>query len=139
VRFLCRERDHDRCQNGVSQNYTSFCIEISREQAARRPGSALDDLRDFPESARREAGYQIDRVQNGFDPTDWKPIIAIGPGVREIRIRDVGGAFRIIYVASFAEAIHGLHCFQKKTRATSNADLSLATSRYRDLMQELSK
>jgi len=101
-------------------------------------GSALDDLRAFPQSARREAGYQLDMVQRGFDPDDWKPMSTIGAGVREIRIRD-GGAFRVIYVAKFEEAVFVLHCFQKKSQKTDREDLALATSRYKDLMQELGK
>ncbi|WP_408344911.1 type II toxin-antitoxin system RelE/ParE family toxin [Paraburkholderia sp. RL17-337-BIB-A] len=96
-------------------------------------GSALDDLREFSLSARRDAGHQLDQVQRGRDPDDWKPVNTIGQGVREIRIRDANGAFRIIYVAKFAEAVYVLHCFQKKTQKTSKADLDLATQRYRDL------
>ena len=57
-------------------------------------GSALTDLRDFPVSVRREAGYQLDQVQHGGDPDDWKPVNTVGQGVREIRIRDESGAFR---------------------------------------------
>lgn len=100
-------------------------------------GSTLSDLRAFPLSIRREAGYQLDQVQHGGDPDDWKPMNTIGQGVREIRIRDENGAFRVIYVAKFADAIYVLHCFQKKTQKTSSADLDLATKRYRDLVKEL--
>jgi phage-related protein len=100
-------------------------------------GTALADLRRFPAPARREAGYQIDRVQHGEDPDDWKPMNTIGPGVREIRIRDAAGAFRVIYVARFAAAIYVLHCFQKKTQKTSKADLDMAQKRFRDLQKEL--
>lgn len=100
-------------------------------------GSSLNDLRDFPLSARREAGYQLDQVQQGGEPDDWKPMSTIGQGVREIRIRDENGAFRVIYVAKFADAVYVLHCFQKKTQRTSKADLDLAAKRYRDLVQEL--
>ena len=100
-------------------------------------GSALDDLRSFPLSARREAGHQIDQVQNGQEPDDWKPIATVGQGVREIRIRDADGAFRVMYVAKFADAVYVLHCFQKKTQKTSRTDLDLATKRYRDLLKEL--
>ncbi len=99
-------------------------------------GSALDDLRAFPLSVRREAGHQLDQVQNGHEPDDWKPINTIGQGVREIRIRDAAGAFRIIYVVKFADAVYVLHCFQKKTQKTSKTDLDLAAKRYRDLMRE---
>lgn len=102
-------------------------------------GSSLDDLRAFPLSARREAGYQIDQVQNGLDPDDWKSMNTVGQGVREIRVRDSAGAFRVIYIAKFADAVYVIHCFQKKTEKTSKADIDLASKRYRDLLQELNK
>lgn len=100
-------------------------------------GSSLDDLRSFPLSARREAGHQLDQVQNGHEPDDWKPMNTVGRGVKEIRIRDAVGAFRVMYVAKFADAVYVLHCFQKKTEKTNKADLDLAAKRYRDLLQEL--
>lgn len=100
-------------------------------------GSSLDDLRAFPLSAKREAGHQLDQVQNGHEPDDWKPMPTVGRGVKEIRIRDAAGAFRVIYVAKFADAVYVLHCFQKKTEKTSKADVDLAAKRYRDLVKEL--
>ncbi|MDF1480579.1 type II toxin-antitoxin system RelE/ParE family toxin [Extensimonas sp. H3M7-6] len=100
-------------------------------------GKSLDDLRDFPLPARREAGHQLDLVQNGQEPDDWKPMHTVGQGVKEIRIRDAAGAFRVIYVAKFADAVYVLHCFQKKTEKTSKTDLDLAAKRYRDLLKEL--
>ena len=102
-------------------------------------GSALDDLRAFPAAARREAGYQLDQIQRGREPDDWKPMNAVGRGVREIRIRDAAGAFRVLYVAKFDDAVYVLHCFQKKTQKTSKADLNLAAQRYRDLLKELGR
>ncbi|GGK52476.1 type II toxin-antitoxin system RelE/ParE family toxin [Nocardia camponoti] len=93
-------------------------------------GSALDDLRNFPVSARRECGYQLDRVQNGLDPTDWRPMRSVGIGVAEIRVRDESGAFRVLYVAKLADRVLVLHCFQKKTQKTSDSDLTLASKRY---------
>ncbi len=86
-------------------------------------GSALDDLRTFPVNVRREAGYQLHQVQNGRDPDDWKPMPTVGRGVREIRIRDADGAFRVIYVAKLSEAVYVLHCFQKKTEKPPKAIL----------------
>src|SRR5271169_6558339 len=93
-------------------------------------GDSLDAIRSFPDEARREAGFQIDRVQRGLDPDNWKPMKTVGPGVREIRIRDAVGAFRVIYVAALAEVVYVLHAFQKKSRATSKRDLDLATARF---------
>ena len=89
----------------------------------------------FPESARREAGFQIDKVQHGDDPDDCKPMATIGSGVQEIRIRDESGAFRVIYLAKLADAVYVLHCFQKKTQQTSERDIQLARKRYKDLME----
>jgi phage-related protein len=102
-------------------------------------GSALDDLRAFPTPARREAGHQIDLVQHGHEPDDWKSMSTVGQGVQEIRVRDASGAFRVIYVAKYADAVYVLHCFQKKTQKTAKKDLDLATKRYRDLLKELGK
>jgi phage-related protein len=102
-------------------------------------GTALDDLRDFPAGARREAGHQIDQVQHGRDPDDWKPMSAVGQGVRELRIRHEEAAFRVIYVARLKDAIYVLHCFQKQTQKTRKSDLDLAARRYRDLVKELNR
>lgn len=64
---------------------------------------------------------------------------AIGPGVQEMRVRDAAGAFRVVYVAKFVEAVYVLHCFQKKTQRTGKPDLDLATKRYRDLLKEFER
>jgi len=102
-------------------------------------GSALEDLKAFPIAARKEAGHQIDQVQNGRDPDDWKPMGSVGSGVREIRIQEDGDAFRVMYVTKLGDAIYVLHCFQKKTEKTSKSDLDLGAKRYRDLVKELKK
>ena len=100
-------------------------------------GSARDDLRAFPSLARREAGVELDRIQRGEEPKDWKPMPSIGRGVNEIRIRDQTGAFRIIYVAKFANAVYVLHCFQKKEQKTSRHDIELATKRFAELLKDI--
>jgi phage-related protein len=76
-------------------------------------------------------------VQCGGEPSDWKPLATIGKGVREIRIRDASDAFRVIYIAKFANAVYVLHCFQKKTQKTSRRDLNLAKQRYQELVKEI--
>lgn len=92
-------------------------------------GSSLDDLRNFPDEARRAAGFELRAIQNGFEPSDWKPMQAVGRGVNEIRIH-VLGEWRVIYIARLREAIHVLHAFQKKSRKTSRQDIELARQRY---------
>jgi phage-related protein len=100
-------------------------------------GSALVDLRAFPRDARQEAGRQLNKVQQGRAPADWKAMSAVGAGVSEIRVRDASGAFRVIYVTKFEAAIYVLHCFQKKTQKTSREDIDLAARRYRELSKEI--
>lgn len=96
----------------------------SREQMSR-----------FPANVRTVAGFELWEVQQGNEPADWKPMPAVGLGVQEIRVR-VGGAYRILYVAKFAEAVYVLHAFQKKAQKTSNPDIDLARKRFRELIQE---
>ena len=92
-------------------------------------GSSLDDLRNFPDEARRAAGFELHAVQNGFDPNDWKPMQSIGSGVKEIRIH-VLGEWRVIYVAKLSDAVYVLHAFKKKSQKTSRQDIELARQRY---------
>ena len=94
-------------------------------------GSSREDLIAFPADARRDAGYQLEMVQCGEEPQDWKPMASVGAGVREIRIREASGAFRVIYLATRPDGIYVLHCFQKKTQKTSRSDLTLAQARFK--------
>jgi len=95
-------------------------------------GSSLDDLRAFTENARREAGYQLGRVQQGLTPDDWKPMTLVGPGVYEIRIH-TGLEHRVFYVAKHEEAVYVVHAFEKRTRQTRQADIDVARKRFADL------
>ena len=92
-------------------------------------GDSLARIRDFSEDARSEAGHQLYQVQSGHDPDDWKPMKTVGLGVREIRIRDRSGAFRIIYLANLPNVVLVLHAFQKKAQSTPQKDIDLASSR----------
>ena len=96
-------------------------------------GSSYRDLCAFPADAKRDAGYQLHQVQKGEEPSDWKPMPSIGAGVREIRIREESGAYRIIYVANIGAQVHVLHAFQKKTQKASQQDIELAKTRFKSL------
>src|SRR5579863_7484757 len=96
------------------------------EKPIRWVGSSYDDLLAFPKDARKEAGFQLGKVQAGLEPADWKPLDDVGTGTRELRILDTSGIYRVMYVAKFEEAIYVLHCFQKKTQATSKQDRAIA-------------
>ncbi len=92
--------------------------------------SSLDDLRGFPRSVPSRLGLQLDRVQRGLEPEDWKVMQSVGPGVRELRVREASGAYRVIYVATWGTRVHVLHAFQKKTEATEQRVVDLARRRF---------
>jgi len=60
----------------------------------------------------------------------------IGAGVKEIRIKEGNGIFRIIYVAKLDEKVFVLHAFQKKTQKTRKQDIAIARTRYEAVVQE---
>ncbi len=96
-------------------------------------GDSLQCLRDFPEHARHDAGYQLDKVQRGMQPDDFKPLAAVGKGVEEIRITDDSGAYRVIYVARSSEAVYVLHAFQKKSQTTPKKEIDTVKRRFAQL------
>lgn len=100
-------------------------------------GDSLKRLREFPEEARQDAGYQLDKVQRGEQPDDFKPMPSIGKGVEEIRIWYDSGTFRVIYTARMKAEVVVLHAFQKKTQTTSKHDIELARTRWAQLTKEL--
>ena len=99
-------------------------------------GDSLECLRDFPSDARQDAGWQLELVQRGKQPSDFKPMPAIGKGVEEIRIWDDAGTFRVIYTARLADAVYVLHAFQKKSQTTAKRDIDTAKARFAQLMRD---
>ncbi|MDU9391818.1 type II toxin-antitoxin system RelE/ParE family toxin [Pseudomonas sp. zfem002] len=120
-----------------------FTIRVSQDQGAwgiqgeQKPiewvGSSKEDLRAFPPVARQRAGYQLELIQDGEDPFDWKPMESVGAGVREIRIKCRDGAFRVFYVVNRPEALYVLHAFRKTTEKTAKCDIDVAKARFKSL------
>jgi phage-related protein len=100
-------------------------------------GDSLERIKEFSSSARHNAGYQLDKVQRGKQPDDFKPMPTIGKGVEEIRIWDESGTYRIIYTARIDNTIYVLHAFKKKTQETPKKDIDLAKLRLNELMRSL--
>lgn len=98
-------------------------------------GDSLNCIREFPDDAKHDIGYQLDKLQRGEQPDDFKPMPTIGKGVEELRLRDDSGAYRVIYTARLANAVYDLHAFQKKSQATAKHDIELARNRYNELMR----
>jgi phage-related protein len=96
-------------------------------------GSSLDDVRAFPEDARRIAGFELRRVQQGLQPTDWKPMGSVGAGVEEIRVH-TGQEHRVFYIARFEEGVYVLHAFEKRSRNTPATEIELARTRLREVL-----
>ena len=96
-------------------------------------GDSLKCVREFPVDAMHEAGYQLDKVQRGKQPDDFKTMPSVGKGVEAVRVRDDTGIYRIIYTARIADAVYVLHVFQKKTQTTSKHNIEIAKQRYTEL------
>lgn len=109
---------------------------MEQDKEIRWVGTAYHDILEFLAEPRKEAGFQLGKVQAGLDPDNWKPFDEVGPGTKEIRIREITGIYRVMYVAKFEEAIYVLHCFQKKTAATAKHDKDVAEARYRAIARE---
>ena len=98
-------------------------------------GDSRERIREFPADAKRLAGHDLELVRAGREPRDWKPMPSVGLGVREIRVQ-IGAAFRVIYVAKFAEAVYVLHAFRKQSQKTAQADIELGRRRFRTVVEE---
>jgi phage-related protein len=101
-------------------------------------GDSRDRVREFSPDARLITGFELWEVQQGKEPSDWKPMPTVGLGVSEIRIH-AKGEYRVLYVAKFAEAVYVLHAFEKKTRQTAKRDIDLAANRFRELVNHRKK
>jgi len=99
-------------------------------------GDSRESLRSFPDDARYNAGVELRAVQTGLDPSDWKPMKTVGAGVREIRIKEASGAFRVVYLATLPDRVLVLHAFQKKTQQTAQREIDLAAKRLRNWKAE---
>ena len=96
-------------------------------------GDSKAIIRSFPITAKWKIGGQLYYVQSGLDPDDWKPMPSVGPGVREIRVRDLSGAYRVIYVANIGDTVFVLNAFVKKTQTTPQREIELARKRLKEL------
>lgn len=97
-------------------------------------GDSLNRVRALSKPARQQVGYELELVQHGMEPSDWKPMSTVGSGVNEIRIH-IEGEHRLFYVAKLRHAVYVLHVFPKKSRKTSKADIELARTRLQEALR----
>lgn len=84
-------------------------------------GDSLRRLREFPPEAMHDLGYQLELVQDGEEPKDWKPMPSIGAGVCELRaqaIEELAGG----EAADMSEKL-------KMTRGSGNVFLDMGFSK----------
>jgi phage-related protein len=99
--------------------------------------SLRDEVRSWPSEVREEVGRQLNKVEYGRHPVDFKPLTTVGPGVYEIRHSDDGDQYRLLYVAKFQEAVYILHVItKKKSQKTPRHDINVARNRYQDLLRK---
>ena len=96
-------------------------------------GRSKEIVSRFLPETRRQAGFQIFRVQQGLFPTDWKPVKSIGSGIFEIRLHRPN-EHRVLYVSKFPEAVYVLHAFEKKSRKTSLRDIKIGRENYKAML-----
>ena len=99
-------------------------------------GDSLKRIREFPADVKQDTGYQLDKLQRGQQPDDFKPMPAVGKGVDEIRIWDDSGTYRVIYIARLVDAVYVFHAFQKKTQRTPQHEIDVAKARFNEFMRE---
>lgn len=97
-------------------------------------GHTHQTVKGYSDIVKQEIGYNLDKVQRGLEPHDWKPIPLVGQGVKEIRIHQEN-EYRVLYIAKFEESIYILHAFVKKTEQTLKKDIGLAKQRYVEMLE----
>jgi phage-related protein len=99
-------------------------------------GDTRKRIRGWPAAAKQQVGWQLESLQAGEQPSDFKPMPSVGPGVEEIRVwDDAKRIYRVIYTARFANAVYVLHAFQKTSQKTEKRDIALARRRLAELLQ----
>lgn len=97
-------------------------------------GDTHETVKSYSSIVKQEIGHNLDKVQRGQKPYDWKPMSSVGRGVEEIRIHEKN-EYRVLYIAKFKESIYVLHTFIKKTQQTLKRDIDLAKHRYAELLE----
>jgi phage-related protein len=92
-------------------------------------GDSKEVISSFPDSAKYNLGFDLRLLQQGQQPTDYRPMTSVGPGVFELRDQDERAWYRVIYLSRVRGVIHVLHCFEKRSRETPMRDINTARQR----------
>lgn len=92
-------------------------------------GDSREVISSFPDAAKYNFGFDLRLLQQGQQPTDYRPMSSIGPGVFELRDQDERAWYRVIYLSRSHDTIHVLHCFEKRSRETPMKEINTARQR----------
>lgn len=92
-------------------------------------GDSKEVISWFPDKAKQNLGFQLRLLQQGRQPTDYRPMNTVGPGVFELRDQDERTWYRVIYLSRIRDVVHVLHCFEKRSRATPMKEINTARQR----------
>jgi phage-related protein len=92
-------------------------------------GDSKEVISSFPDVAKQNLGFDLRLLQQGQQPTDYRPMSSIGPGVFELRDQDERACYRVIYLSRVRDIIHVLHCFEKKRRETPAKEINTGRQR----------
>ncbi|MBZ5574005.1 MAG: type II toxin-antitoxin system RelE/ParE family toxin [Acidobacteriia bacterium] len=92
-------------------------------------GDSKEVISSFPDAAKNNLGFDLRLLQQGRQPTDYRPMSSVGPGVFELRDQDARAWYRVIYLSRVRDVIHVLHCFEKRSRETPMKEINTARQR----------
>jgi phage-related protein len=92
-------------------------------------GDSREVISSFPDEAKHNLGFDLRLLQQGQQPTDYRAMSSIGPGVFELRDQDERAWYRVIYLSRVRDVIHVLHCFEKRSRQTPLREINVARQR----------
>jgi phage-related protein len=95
------------------------------------------DPQSFPDVTKYNLGFELRLLQQGRQPTDYRSMSSIGPGVFELRDQDARAWYRVIYLSRVRGVIHVLHCFGKRSRETPIKDINTARQRLKALRMRM--
>jgi len=100
-------------------------------------GDSKEILSSFPDAAKRNLGFQLRLLQQGEQPTDYRAMSSVGPGVFELRDQDDRAWYRVIYLSRVRDVIHVLHCFEKKSREAPLKEINTARQRLKAVRERM--
>ena len=98
--------------------------------------ATLKIIKGFPTKVRKTIGQVILELQKGekLSMPLSRPVKSIGPGVEEIRSKDLNGIYRTFYLARMKDRIIVFHAFITKTQKTPKKEIKIAKKRLKEVL-----